>query len=145
VPGNKINLGGGAVIEVLWPPRQSALNSNDSGLVLRLTYAGRSVLFPADIQVDAQSLLLDSPNQLKSDVLIAPHHGSREETTSAFISAVNPSIILSSNDRTLTMKQADFEDTFAGRKLYRTHRDGSVTVRISKQGELVVGTFAEMR
>lgn len=145
VPGNKINLGGGAVIEVLWPPRQSELNSNDSGLVLRLTYAGRSVLFPADIQVDAQSLLLDSPNQLRSDVVVAPHHGSREETTSAFISAVNPSIILSSNDRTLTMKQTDFEDTFAGRKLYRTHRDGSVTVRITKDGKLIVGTFAEMR
>ncbi len=141
IPGNRINLGGGATIDVLWPPRESDLSSNDSGLVLRLTYAGRTVLFPADIQSAAQELLLESPRQLKADVLIAPHHGSSETTTRAFLAAVDPAIILSSNDRTLSGKQLDFEPMTTGRPLYRTNRAGSITLRITRDGQLAVTPF----
>ena len=135
----------GATIDVLWPPRQSDLSSNDSGLVLRLTYAGRTVLFPADIQSAAQELLLESPQQLKADVLIAPHHGSSETTTRAFLAAVDPMIILSSNDRTLSGKQLDFEPMTTGRPLYRTNRAGSITLRITRDGQLAVTPFRQPR
>jgi len=145
IPGNRINLGGGAMIDVLWPPRDSDLSSNDSGLVLRLTFAGRSVLLPADIQAAAQMLLLEAPDQLKADVLIAPHHGSAEKTTAAFLQAVDAQIVISSNDRTLSGKQVDFEALTAGRVLHRTNRQGSVTLHMSRAGELTVTTFESVR
>jgi len=145
LPGNRVHLGGGASIDVLWPPRDSTLSSNDSGLVIRLSYGGRAVLFPADIQDQAMRQLLQRPGELKADVLVAPHHGSCERMTAAFVSAVDPLIILSSNDRTLSMKQFDFEDAIGGRTLYRTHRDGSITVRITRSGRLAVQTYLQRR
>lgn len=143
VPGNRINLGGGCAIEVLWPtPGATDLSSNDAGLVLRLTYAGRSILFPADLQAAGHRGLLAMDQQtLRSDVLIAPHHGSFEDTTASLVAAIDPRFVLSSNDRTLTMKQLDFERSLGGRTLHRTHREGSLTVRITRDGDLSVHPY----
>ncbi len=42
-------------LEVLWPPKGSLLSPNDTSLVVRLSHAGRSVLFTGDIQDDAMA------------------------------------------------------------------------------------------
>src|SRR5205823_700395 len=122
-PGERIPLGRGAEIEILWPPATgSPLSSNDSAVVGRIHFGGRSILFTGDIQEVAEKELTKNPDLLKSDVLIAPHHGSSESTTPAFIRAVDAKIVLSSNDRTLTGKQRRFEPMVANRALYRTHK-----------------------
>jgi competence protein ComEC len=128
-------------IEVLWPPPNSTLTSNNSGLVLKLTYARRTILFPADIQQLPEASLLRNPNQLRCDVLLAPHHGSFETTTPAFISAADPLYIVSSNDRSLTQKQRIFERHLGNRPLFRTHRCGAITIEIDKTGGLTVTPF----
>jgi beta-lactamase superfamily II metal-dependent hydrolase len=74
-------------------------------------------------------------------VLIAPHHGSAEVTTAAFLAAVDPSLIISSNDRTLTMKQRHFERISGNRALYRTHNCGAITLAIAPDGALRVEPF----
>jgi competence protein ComEC len=139
--GDLVPLSRGAVVEVLWPPADSQFDSNDTGLVLRLTYAGKSILFPADIQAPAESELLKNPAKLRSDILLAPHHGSAEPTTAAFLDAVHPSVIISSNDHTLTQKQKHFDRVAAPYKVLRTDTSGAVTVTVSKKGELRVKTF----
>jgi competence protein ComEC len=106
--------------------------------VLRLTHAGRVILLTGDIQSAAMSRLLENPEMLKADVLIAPHHGSSEDETADFIRAVNPGFVLSSNDRSLTMKQRNLERVVGPATLYRTHRHGAITVRIDGDGELQV-------
>jgi competence protein ComEC len=133
----------GASIEVLWPPEKCTMNSNNSGLVLKLHVAGRSVLFPADIQEPAEKELLKDPQKLRADVLIAPHHGSSEECTAAFVAAVHPTAIISPNDRTLTMKQRRFDEIAKGYPLYRTNDCGAVTVTIHENGELVISSFVK--
>jgi len=92
-------------LDVLWPPATGKYNSNNAGLVLRLNCAGRSILFPADIQEPAERELLKHPEMLRADILVAPHHGSAEGTTPQFVAAVHPMAILASNDGRLTMKQ----------------------------------------
>lgn len=136
--GRKFDLGAGALLEVLWPPAESQFDSNNCSLVMRLTFAGRSVLFTGDIQSAAQRELMQLPDQLKSDVLVAPHHGSFESTTTAFIDAVSPSAIVCSNDRTLSVRQKQFDQATAGRNVLRTHTSGAITIRISKNGDLNV-------
>jgi competence protein ComEC len=140
-PGERIPLSRESEIEVLWSPRDSALSSNDSSVVLKVHYAGRSILLSGDIQADAQNELLESPERLKSDVLIAPHHGSREDSTERFINAIDPEFILSSNDRTLTGKQKRFSSLVRNRKLFRTNTHGAITVIIHRDGKIEVTPF----
>jgi competence protein ComEC len=139
--GDHFDIGGGAEVSVLWPPKFGDLNSNNAGLVLRLAYAGRSILFPADIQDPAFTGVLRNPAALKSDVLVAPHHGSSEELTPAFLAAVKPQVILSSNFWRLTSKQKRFETMIGRTPLYRTPECGAITVTIRKDGTIAVTTF----
>jgi competence protein ComEC len=142
-PGDVIPLGRDTRIEVLWPPPTLVSAANDASLVVRLTHAGKSILFTGDIQSGALRQLLRDPERLRADVLIAPHHGSSEDETPAFVRAVNPSIVLSSNDRTLTMKQRNFERMTGAARLYRTNTAGALTVRIDREGKLSVDPFLD--
>jgi competence protein ComEC len=132
---------GGVRLDVLWPPGEAAFGSNDSGLVLKLAFARRTILFPADIEGPAQAELLRTPGALACDVLIAPHHGSFEDTTTDFVRAADPLYIISSNDRTLSQKQRSFERTIPQRTLLRTNRSGAVTIVIEPDGGLTVTPF----
>jgi competence protein ComEC len=139
--GDRAHIGSDAEIEVLWPPAACAFNSNNTGVVFRLTCDGRSILFPADIQEPAERELLKHPEKLRSDILIAPHHGSDEVTTARFIHAVNPKVILASNDARLTMKQRVFDSEVAGTPLYRTSRCGAITLEVTRDGKVTVTPF----
>jgi len=132
-------------LRVIWPPGDAALDANNSCEVLRLVYRGRSILFTGDIQAPAEQSLTADPATIRSDVLVAPHHGSAEETTAPFLDAVAPQMILSSNDRTLSGKQREFEKVVAGRSLLRTHTAGAITVRIAADGQLKTSTFLKPR
>ena len=139
--GDRLELGNGAVIQVLWPAQSGDLNSNNAGLVLKLTYAGRSMLFPADIQDPAFAGVLQNASMLKADLLIAPHHGSSESLTPAFLAAVHPQYILSSNFWRLTSKQKRFEQLIGQIPLYRTPESGAITVDIARDGSISISTF----
>lgn len=139
--GEQLEIEPGVHLEILWPPPDPSLDANDSSMVLRLRYAGRSILFTGDIQSDAEGQLLHDPKRLLSDVLVAPHHGSAESTTADFLSAVHPQMILSSNDRTLTRKQRRFSQIARPIGLHRTSDCGALTVTITQDGRLWVDSF----
>ncbi|MEO6434670.1 MAG: ComEC/Rec2 family competence protein [Tepidisphaeraceae bacterium] len=140
----RIELGEGVTIDVLWPPGDSAFDSNDSGLVLKLTYARRTILFPADIEEPAQrALLRQSPAALACDVLLAPHHGSTEASTAAFVAAADPLFVISSNDRTLSQRQRQFERLIGSRELLRTNRCGAIIILIERDGGLTVTPYVK--
>jgi hypothetical protein len=71
------------------------------------------------------------------------HHGSAESLTTLFIDAVDPLWIVSSNDRTLTNKQRNFEHLTGGRKLLRTNDCGAITMTIDAAGNLTVEPFVK--
>ncbi len=127
-------------VECLWPPDDRHFVDNESSMVLKLSFAKRSILFSGDIETSGEKSLVLS-DEIRSDVLLAPHHGSSEKTTEAFVSAVDPKFIISSNDQTLTHKQRVFESLIGGRRLYRTSRSGAVTVTVGEAGELSVSEF----
>lgn len=139
--GGTIDLGKGVELSVLWPPPSGTFSSNNAGLVMRLTYAGRSILFTADIQAPPERELLKAPGELTSDVLVAPHHGSFEESTGAFVRAVHPRFIISSNSSRLTGKQRSFDNLPPARPLYRTSQCGAISITISQDGRLTVDGF----
>lgn len=139
-PGERIPIGRETYLEILWPPREmpAFVEANDASLVLKLTHAGGSILFTGDIQDAAMAELLKSPERLRADVLVAPHHGSAERLTRRFIDAVAPRHIVSSNDRTLTAKQREFDRLASRRGLLRTHRAGAVMITFDEKGTVEV-------
>jgi len=139
--GDRIDLGGGASIDVLWPPADCTMNSNNCGEVLKLHFAGKSVLFTADIQDPPELALLKHPEQLKADVLIAPHHGSSENITPLFLQAVSPKLILASSAYRLTHKQKQFDKMAAHWPFYRTGDYGAIELSIDHDGKLSLHTF----
>ncbi len=100
----------GAEVEVLYPEpvgKTGALSSegkdlNNRSLVLRISYAGTSILFPGDLEkMGENSLLAHAGPRVKSDILLSPHHGSRTSSSKAFLKAVAPRlcVISSGEDR----------------------------------------------
>jgi competence protein ComEC len=79
----------------LYPTNETLHLGNDSSCVLRIDNGEHSVLLTGDIEKYAEKNLLSRlPKLLKSDILIAPHHGSKTSGLLDFILAVKPKIVL---------------------------------------------------
>lgn len=125
---------GGARIEVLAPCPGPDLDAstNDNSFVVRISFGDRSVLFAGDAERGAESRLVASGRDLRADVLKVGHHGSRTSSSAAWLAAVAPRMaVISSGVRNrfghphpatlLSLARA-------GPRIYRTDRDGAVTV-----------------
>ncbi|HEX2972153.1 MAG TPA: DNA internalization-related competence protein ComEC/Rec2 [Tepidisphaeraceae bacterium] len=141
--GQRWQLDPDTMCDILWPPASRDLKANESSLVMRITCRKRSILITGDIQEQAERELLNSPDRIRSDVLVAPHHGSSTPTTGQFLAGADPGIILCSNGRSLTQKQREFDRLTTSRARYRTHAYGALSVGISPTGELSLKTFLQ--
>ena len=94
VRGDEISLGKGVRAEVLGPPphpsRRGIETENGASVVLRLSYGTVDVLFPGDIEAQAEANLVRTyGSQLDSRVVKVPHHGSKTSSTSTFVRATS--------------------------------------------------------
>ncbi|WP_345854500.1 DNA internalization-related competence protein ComEC/Rec2 [Shewanella algae] len=67
---------------------------NNGSCVLQLFEGHHRVLLPGDIELAAEVSLLHKKGSLESDILLAPHHGSRTSSHPEFIGAVAPKWVL---------------------------------------------------
>ncbi len=85
----------GVTFTVLNPTAMQRGSKNNLSCVLRVSNQSHSVLLSGDIEQQAESQLIKRyPEQLKSTILVAPHHGSNTSSTAAFINAVDAKIVL---------------------------------------------------
>ncbi|MBI5865715.1 MAG: ComEC/Rec2 family competence protein [Planctomycetes bacterium] len=96
---------GPASVEVLWPPESlpDKWDENDRSLVVRIEINGRRMLLPGDASRDALRALLGEHEarrlDLRSDALVAPHHGATVKETAPFLRAVEPECVIVSAGR----------------------------------------------
>ena len=115
-----------------------ATKTNNLSCVLKVSAAQRSVLLTADIEAPAEALLLERDRAaLRSDALIAPHHGSKTSSTAAFLEAVAPTYVVfpvgyrNRFNHPSPPVWARYIESKA--TLHRSDTDGAVTVRIGPE------------
>lgn len=135
----------GAKVELLYPPgdfhkrkkKERWRNWNNCSLTVRITFGSRSFLFPGDIMADAEEELVSMAGpDLKSGVLVAPHHGSRTSSTPEFIRQVNPEVVVISSGRKIRKSEEAVLERYRQLpcRIYRTYDDGAVCMSTDGAG-----------
>lgn len=129
---------GEVLVEVVGPSRGrpfafSERELNDTSLVLRISWRGRSVLLTGDAEVAAQASLLTRPDRLRADVLKVPHHGG-STSLPAFLAAVGArdAIISAGRGNRYGHPRPEVVDQLvaSGARIHRTDRTGTVTIEV---------------
>jgi len=130
---------GGATFELLWPVGEldPATQANDTSTVLRMTWAGHSILFTGDIEDRAQAALLGLGN-LGADLLILPHHGSAVPTTQGFIRAVNATTLIQSSHESASEHGGGVTNLVESASLYNTADRGAIQIIVDDKGFRIV-------
>lgn len=85
--GDRFNLGS-ASCQVLGV--NSTSDTNESSIVLRITYGNTSFMFTGDAEREAENTILNRGYDLRSDVLKVGHHGSASSTSYHWLRQVAP-------------------------------------------------------
>jgi len=105
LPRNAFTFGNGTV-QVYpicgWAVAQQESDPNSTSIVVRLDYAGRSVLFAGDSMSSGEQYMIanaerypDNPAyRIDSDVIIAPHHGAEDSNAQDFVDEVSPDYVI---------------------------------------------------
>ena len=135
---DNLNLDNNNRIKFLWPSEQVSqdveLGDNDKSLVSLIEFAGRKIVLCSDIEKFAQRELLRLFPDLKSDVVVVPHHGSKNTADADFLGSLNADILIYSCGRRQYENQQMTEQNDA--EAFYTPIDGAITVRIDKEGAI---------
>jgi competence protein ComEC len=115
----------------------TAKKSNNMSCVLRVWNKAGGVLLTGDIEsADERALMARADGQLRSEVLIAPHHGGRSSSSPPFIAAVAPrEAVFSAGYRNrFGHPRAEVLERYAASRHWRTDRDGDLRLVL---GEVV--------
>ncbi len=138
---------GDTILEVLAPKEYDhKLSINNNSLVIKISFANKTLLWPGDIEDEAEEKLLLSQANIKADILKAPHHGSKTSSTKEFIEAVMPKIVIFStgiNNR-FGFPHKEVLERYSKKqvKIFDTAQDGEIIIEISKEN-FSVNTFKQ--
>jgi competence protein ComEC len=93
-------LWGELTLTILWPSKNESGTDNNHSCVIKIASRGVSVLLTGDIEKEAEQALVSmntGSSKLKSNVLVAAHHGSKTSSIRPFIQAVSPEYVVISS------------------------------------------------
>ena len=141
--GMRLDIGGGAMIDILFPDRDVSLwTSNDGSVVARLSYGKISVMLTGDATTLTEKIILGeySKAALASTILKVGHHGSRTSTSAEFGKAVSPvyALISDGKDNNYGHPHQDTLNTLAsfGAKIFRTDLLGTIIMKSDGENEM---------
>ena len=86
----------GLTFSMLWPVFAQG-EENDDSCMIKISDGKNSILLTGDISHKVEKILIDNnemAQQLKADIIIAPHHGSKTSSSLGFIHAVSPKAVI---------------------------------------------------
>ena len=125
----------GVRFDQLWPTADAPadLDCNDSSMVLRLTYAGRSILLTGDVEDAGQRGLL-AGDGYAADVLALPHHGSVRTSSESFLAAGEADVLIRSSNQRMVDTRSGLDAMAGDRRLLNTADCGAVQILVSPAG-----------
>ncbi len=122
--------------------------TNDRSMVIKISYGEKRFLLTADISSSVEDRLIHSEDNLESDVIFVPHHGSIHSSSVSFIQKVKPKIAiiscgvgnLFSNPHPEILSR--YETVKAN--IYRTDRDGAISLVTDGHG-ITISAFSSGR
>lgn len=136
-------------MDFLWPEEKQIQENilNNNSIVCKLYYKNVSVLFTGDIEKNAEEKIIKKydKNVLNSTILKVAHHGSKSSSTQEIVEKIKPKIVLIGVGEKNNFGHPDsnvinrFENI--GAKVFRTDKNGEITVNISQKGIITVEKF----
>lgn len=127
---------GGATATVLWPLLTTdvdARSGNNDSIVLRLQFGERTILMTGDLEKEGEAAILNAKNEVASDVVKVPHHGSKTSSTAAFVAASHPRLAVISVGLTSIFghphKEVVERWRASGADVVTTGKRGTITVK----------------
>jgi competence protein ComEC len=98
VAGESWHWPGGMEFQLLSPAVETSLSSNDGSCVLQVQIGQYTLLLAGDIERDRERIVVRYwASNLRSDWLLAPHHGSLTSSTVTLLKSVQPALVVMSN------------------------------------------------
>jgi len=140
----------GLQIDVLWPPRgYHSSKTNNTSCVIQLSYAGRRILLPGDIEQVVEDTLLVNGALTPVDIVAAPHHGSKTSSSQRFVNAISPVyVVIEAGYLNRYGHPADVVSQryrTLGTRQYSTAKDGGVRFYVDPHGNIEVQTARQQR
>jgi competence protein ComEC len=129
--GDRLRIGPELRIDVLHPPRTGVVgNDNANSITLAVEHAGKRLLLPGDLESPGlDDLLADLPYDC--DVLLAPHHGSRQSDPPGFAAWSRPEWVVISGGRGANVKPVIETYKRAGARVIGTYDSGLVRFSVA--------------
>ncbi|HET6724431.1 MAG TPA: DNA internalization-related competence protein ComEC/Rec2 [Gammaproteobacteria bacterium] len=141
----------GVDFRILNPPGADGDESdNNRSCVLKITATGGSALLTGDIEKEAERrLVANNRALLRSDILIAPHHGSASSSSPAFVKAVDPRFVLFPvgyrNQWHFPRASVAARYRAMGANLLNTAACGAIRLRVAKKVKLMSAWRTDQR
>ncbi|MDF7669833.1 DNA internalization-related competence protein ComEC/Rec2 [Orbaceae bacterium ESL0721] len=135
---------------ILWPDKLTDRAKNGDSCVIQISDGKFSILLTGDLEKKQEYLLTERyREQLSSQILQIPHHGSSTSSTYAFLSKVKPELSLASTSRYNPWKLPSKKALDHYRKLnlpyYVTANTGQITLFFSDSDWRVVNMRQELK
>lgn len=121
------------------PRTAKTTKTNRMSCVLRVSTESRSILLTGDIEArDEKAIIERAPSQVRSDVLLVPHHGARASSSPAFIDAIGArDIVFSVGYRNaFNHPRPEVLERYTAGRLWRTDQDGAIRVVLGETSEV---------
>lgn len=101
-----------------------------------------NILLTGDIEKEAQGLLIEREKQLQTDVLIAPHHGSKTSLSTAWINKTRPNYVIFSTgyQNMYHLPNSSVVNAYrkVNAKIYNTAISGAIRFELTPKGSVSI-------